>query len=129
LGGKGDVTETHRLWEQRDFGVFATSLAAYEGRVYILRNKGGIVCIDPGTGKPVWEAQLPQDASSYYASPVIAGGILYAAREDGMVFSARIGSKFELIGENNMGEQILATPVPFDGRLLIRTSESLFCVN
>ncbi len=129
LGGKGNVTETHRLWERSDFGVFATSLAAYEGRVYILRNKGGIVCIDPDTGKPVWEAQLPQDASSYYASPVIAGGILYAAREDGMVFSARIGSKFELISENDMGEQILATPVPFDGRLLIRTSESLFCVN
>lgn len=129
LGGKGDVTGSHRLWERRDFGVFAASPIAYEGRVYILRNKGGIVCLDPTTGKPYWEAELPRDASAYYASPVIAGGVLYAAREDGMVFSARVGAKFELLGENDMGEQILATPVPFDGQLLIRTSENLYCVD
>jgi outer membrane protein assembly factor BamB len=129
LGGKGDVTGSHRLWERRDFGVFAASPIAYEGRVYILRNKGGIVCLDPTTGAPYWEAELPRDASAYYASPVIAGGVLYAAREDGMVFSARVGAKFELLGENDMGEQILATPVPFDGQLLIRTSENLYCVD
>ena len=128
LGGKGNVTRTHRLWERDDFGVFAASLIAYEGRVYLLRNKGGVVCLDPATGKPFWEAELPKAASAYYASPVIAGGILYAAREDGMVFSARVGKKFELMGENRMGEQILATPVPFDGQLLVRTSESLYCV-
>lgn len=128
LGGKGDVTDTHRLWENTDFGVFASSLIAYEGRVYLLRNKGGIVCLDPATGKPFWEVQLPKDASAYYASPVIAGGILYAAREDGMVFAARVGQEFKLLGENDMGEQILATPVPFDGRLLIRSSKKLYCV-
>ncbi len=129
LGGKGDVTGTHRLWQQDDFGVFASSLVAYEGRAYLLRNKGGIVCLDPATGRPFWEASLPKAAAAYYASPVIAGGILYAAREDGTVFAARVGEKFELLGENPMGEQILASPVPFDGRLLIRGSKHLFCVN
>lgn len=128
LGGKGNVTGTHRLWERDDFGVFAASLIAYEGRVYLLRNKGGVVCLDPATGRPYWEADLPRSASAYYASPVIAGGILYAAREDGTVFAARIGKKFELLGENHMGEQILATPVPFDGRLLVRGARRLFCV-
>ncbi len=128
LGGKGNVTQTHRLWERDDFGVFAASLIAHDGRVYLLRNKGGVVCLDPATGRPFWEAAFPKASAAYYASPVIAGGILYAAREDGMVFSARIGGKFELLGENDMGEQILATPVPFAGRLLIRTSKSLFCV-
>ncbi len=128
LGGKGDVTSTHRLWERDDFGVFVASPVAYDGRVYLLRNNGGVVCLDPKTGKPYWEERLPRAADAYYASPVIAGGILYAAREDGMVFSARIGETFELLGENDMEEQILASPVPFDGRLLIRGSEHLFCV-
>lgn len=128
LGGNGNVTGTHRLWERDDFGVFAASLIAHEGRVYLLRNKGGVVCLDPKTGKPFWETAFPKAAAAYYASPVIAGGILYAAREDGMVFAARVGENFQLLGENDMGEQILATPVPFDGRLLIRTAKSLFCV-
>ncbi len=128
LGGKGDVTKSHRLWERDDFGVFVASPIAYEGRVYLLRNKGGVVCLDPATGKPFWEADLPRAADAYYASPVIAGGILYAAREDGMVFAARVGERFELLGENAMEEQILASPIPFDGHLLIRSESHLFCV-
>ncbi|MEM9478765.1 MAG: PQQ-binding-like beta-propeller repeat protein [Verrucomicrobiota bacterium] len=128
LGGSGDVTASHRLWERDDFGVFVASPVAYEGKVYLLRNKGGIVCLDPKTGEPHWEVELPRDAAPYYASPLIVGGILYAAREDGVVFSARVGDKFELLAENDMGEQILATPVPFDGKLLLRGEKHLFCV-
>ena len=128
LGGSGDVTATHRLWQRDDFGVFVSSPIAYEGRVYLLRHRGGLVCLDPATGKPHWEAELPRTAASYYSSPVIAGGILYAAREDGVVFSARVGERFELLGENPMGEQIISSPVPFDGRLLIRGAQNLFCI-
>jgi outer membrane protein assembly factor BamB len=128
LGGKGDVTQTHRVWERDDFGVFVSSPIEYEGKVYLLRHRGEVVCLDPETGEPFWTAQLPRSVVPYYASPVIAGGILYAAREDGVMFSARIGESFELLGENDMAEQILATPVPFDGKLLIRTSEHLICV-
>lgn len=128
LGGKGDVTKTHRLWERDDFGVFVSSPIAYEGRVYLLRHRGGVVCLDPATGKPFWEAEFPKTAASYYSSPVIAGGTLYAAREDGVVFSARVGKSFKLLGENTMGEQIISSPVPFDGRLLIRSSKALYCV-
>ena len=128
LGGEGDVTTTHRAWERDDFGVFVASPIAYDGRVYLLRHKGGVVCLDPKTGKPYWEAEFPRASDAYYASPVIAGGILYAAREDGVVFSARVGERFEFLGENDMGEQILASPVPFGGRLLLRSSGHLFCV-
>lgn len=128
LGGEGDVTDTHRLWERDDFGVFVASPIAYEGRVYLLRHKGGVVCLDPRTGEPHWEETFPRAADAFYASPVIAGGILYAAREDGVVFAAKVGETFELLSENAMGEQILASPVPFQGRLLIRGEKHLFCV-
>lgn len=128
LGGEGEITQTHRVWERNDFGVFVTSPIEYEGRIYLLRHKGEVVCFDPKTGKPFWTAKLPKSLIPYYASPVIAGGVFYASREDGIVFAARVGESFELLGENDMGEQILATPVPFDGKLLVRTSKSLICV-
>ena len=60
--------------------------------------------------------------------PSIANGILYAAREDGVVFAARVGDKFEFLSENPMGERIVASPVPVQGRLLLRGDEHLFCV-
>ena len=128
LGGSGDVTETHRLWETDKFGVYVASPVAYEGKVYLLRHKGGLVAVDPETGKAHWEEAFPRAADAYYASPVIAGGILYAAREDGVVFAAKVGETFELLSENAMGEQILATPVPFGGKLLLRGEKHLFCV-
>jgi outer membrane protein assembly factor BamB len=128
LGGRGDVTDSHRLWKREDLGVFVASPATYEGKVYLLRHRGGIVCLDPVTGRTIWADALPQHRSSYYASPLITKGILYAAREDGTVFAARVGDRFELLAENPMGERILASPVPLGNRLLIRTDAHLFCI-
>lgn len=128
LGGSGDVTASHRVWNREDTGVFVATPVEYKGRVYLLRHRGGIECIDPATGKSVWTAELPKHRAPYYSSPVIANGLLYAAREDGTVFVARVGEKFELLSENAMGERIIAAPVPVDGRLLIRGDNHLFCI-
>lgn len=128
LGGKGDVTETHRAWKREDLGVFVAAPVEYQGKVYLLRHKGEVVCLDPATGKTVWSESLPKASAPYYSSPVVANGILYAAREDGVVFSAKVGEKFELLGENPMGERIIASPVPVANKLLIRGDNHLFCI-
>ncbi len=118
-----------RAWKREDFGVFVSSPAVYGDKVYLLRHRGGVVCLDPASGETIWEEAFPRESATYYSSPLIAGGVLYAAREDGVVFSAGIGDKFELLGENDMGEQIIATPVPLGGKLLlIRGAKHLFCV-
>lgn len=128
LGGSGDVTATHRAWQRDDLGVFCSTPVAYQGRVYLLRHRGGVVCLDPATGKTVWENAFAKASSSYYSSPVIANGILYAAREDGVVFAARVGDQFEPLSENPMGERIVASPVPAGNCLLLRGDKHLFCI-
>jgi len=128
LDGRGDVTGTHRAWKRDDLGVFVSTLAEYKGRIFLLRHRGEVVCLDPATGKTIWAEALPPGTASYYASPVIAHGILYATREDGVVFAARIENKFELLSENPMGERIVASPVPAENRLLIRGDKHLFCI-
>ncbi len=125
--GEGDVSESHRAWKRTDTGVFVPSPTMYQGRLYLLRNKGEIACLDPKTGKTHWTAALPEHRTPYYASPVIANGVLYAAREDGLVFSARVGDRFELLGEHAMGERVIASPVPVGDRLFIRGDSHLFC--
>lgn len=127
LGGSGDVTSSHRLWKRDDLGIFVPSLTAYKDRVYLLRNKGGVACLDPKTGDTIWTAALPEHRSAYYSSPTIAAGTLYAAREDGTLFIARVEDKFELLGEHPMGERIIASPVPAANRLFVRGDNHLFC--
>ncbi|MGA2501116.1 MAG: PQQ-binding-like beta-propeller repeat protein, partial [Tepidisphaeraceae bacterium] len=128
LGGEGDVTATHRLWLREDTGSFVTTPAEYKGKVYLLRDRGEVECIDPQTGKSVWSDTLPRSAGNYYASPTVAAGKLYAARQDGVVFVASIDGKFEVLSKNEMGERMIASPVPVGGRMLLRGEEHLFCV-
>ena len=128
LGGTGDVTATHRVWKRDDTGSFVPTPAEYKGRVYLLHDKGKVECLDPATGKTLWTGALPKNSNSYYSSPTLADGKLYAAREDGVVFVAQIEGKFEVLAENNMGERIIAAPVAVSNRLLLRGDNHLFCV-
>ncbi len=128
VGGEGDVTESHRVWKRDDIGTFVPTPAEYKGKVYLLRDRGELECIDPATGKTVWSDAFPRSRANYYSSPLIAGGNLYAAREDGVVFVAGIDGGFELLAENDMGESVIAAPVPVDNGLLIRGENNLFFV-
>jgi outer membrane protein assembly factor BamB len=128
LGGKGDVTATHRAWVREDTGSFVPTPLEYKGRIYLLRDRGQVVCIDPANGATIWTGDLPKGSSSYYSSPAAADGKLYAAREDGAIFVARIDGGFEVLSENKMGEPVIASPVPVANRLLIRGERHLFCI-
>lgn len=128
LGGSGDVTQTHRLWEMDDVGSFVPTPAAANGLVYVLRDRGEVAAVAPLTGEVVWKEQLPQHRASYYASPVVAGSKIYAAREDGVIMVASLGPEFRILAENNVGERMIASPVPVDVFLLLRGEKHLFCV-
>ena len=65
-------------------------------------------------------------ATGHYAR--VADGKLYATREDGVVIVAEVESEFKVLSENAMGERMIASPVPVDGRLLLRGEQHLFCV-
>jgi outer membrane protein assembly factor BamB len=131
LGGAGDVTATHRAWIRSDTGSFVSTPAVYKGRVYVLQDhgpqRGTVDCIDPANGKKMWRGVFPKTGAEYYASPTVADGKLYAAREDGVVLVAKIEDKFEMLAENDLGEPIIASPVPIQNRLLIRAEKTLFC--
>ena len=128
LGGEGDVTEANRIWTREGVGAFVPTPAVHNGKVYLLGDRGEITCIDPESGETIWEDALPKHRGKYYASPTIAGGSLYAAREDGVVFVARIEGAFEVLSENPMGEKMIASPVPVADQLLLRGEQSLFLV-
>jgi outer membrane protein assembly factor BamB len=126
--GSADRASLRRVWKREDTGTFVPSPAEYRGRIYLVRDRGEVECLDPATGKTIWTGAFPKDRSNYYASPMIAGGNLYAAREDGAFFIARIENDFQLLSENHMGESVIATPIPASDRLLIRGDKHLFCV-
>ncbi|MFN0051786.1 MAG: PQQ-binding-like beta-propeller repeat protein [Planctomycetales bacterium] len=129
LTGTGDVTQTNHVWRRDDVGTFVPTPVLANGRVILVRDRGEVACIDPATGKTLWEGEFPKNRSNFYASPLVAGDKLYAPREDGIVFVASIArDKFELLSENDMAEPVIGSPVPAPNGLLIRGEQHLFCV-
>lgn len=129
LSGTGDVTQTNHVWKREDVGTFVPTPVAYKGKMILVGDQGLVTSIDPATGKTEWQGAFPKHRLNYYASPLVAGGKLYAPREDGIVYVANVaGDKFEQLAENDMAESVIGSPVPAADRLLLRGEKHLFCI-
>jgi outer membrane protein assembly factor BamB len=105
------------------------SPVAYKGRVYLVRDRGEVECLDPASGKTIWSDTFPSNRASHYASPLIANGNLYAPREDRVVFVAGVANdQFKLLAENNMEEPVIGSPAASSDCIFIRGEKYLFCV-
>ncbi len=125
-GGSGDVTTTHRVWT-RDGGAFVPTPAVRDGRVFLVGDRGAVECFEAATGQTLWKGEFPRSSASYYSSPTVAGDLLYAVREDGVLQVGRFTETgFAPVSENPLGERIIATPVTVDGHLLLRGESHLF---
>ena len=81
------------------------------------------------TGKDIWKDAIPRSSAKYYSSPILAGDVLYCAREDGMLAAVKISDLgMEVLSKNEMGERLAAAPVPINEKLLVRGVEHLFCI-
>lgn len=131
LGGSRE-SSPQPLWEEQgEVGADVPTPIVSEGKVYVLTDKGKVVCRDLKTGKELWAGALPKDKDKYYASPILAGERLYCTREDGRVFVAEVSDGFKLLTSkdgNDMGERIIATPAPVRNGLIIRGETHLFRV-
>lgn len=129
LGGSGNITAGARLWERDDLGADCPTPVGRDGKVFLLSDRGQINYLDAATGKDIWVDAIPRAAAKYFSSPILAGDLLYCAREDGVLSTVRVSeSGMEVISQNDMGERLAAAPVPVDGKLLVRGVDHLFCI-
>jgi outer membrane protein assembly factor BamB len=129
MGGSGNITESARLWERDDVGADCPTPVGRDGKVYLLTDRGKIHCMDAETGKDLWVGEIPRAAAKYYSSPILAGNLLYCAREDGVLTTVEVGEEgMKVLSQNDMGERLAAAPVPVNGKLLVRGVEHLYCL-
>lgn len=128
LGGRGNVTESHRLWRNEQNPQSIGTGVAVEGSFYRPNaGPGTIECLDPQTGKVRWTDRA--GGANHWASIVSANGLLYATNQNGttIVFQPN-PEKFELVSSNELKEPTNATPAISDGQLFFRTSQHLICI-
>ena len=123
--GSGDVTKTHVVWSKSNKMAYVPSLLLADGLLYMIEDAGSATCFEAATGEVVWEARLEGQFSS---SPVLAGGHIYVANEEGVIFVFKAGRAFELVARNDLGDGGFATPVISGGRVYLRTLHHLYCL-
>lgn len=133
LGGKGDVADTHVVWQKTGIGSDVPTPAIDNGKVYVVGDKGKVGgkvwVLDLESGDVVAESQPERNRSAYSSSPILVPGkpsLLYLTREDGATFVLNAES-FETVGKGIVDDQTVATPVFVDDKILVRTDSRLWC--
>ena len=121
-----DATRGEILWQANDFLPEVSSPVATSEHVYLVTSYGVLACYDAKTGKLVQSFELNAE---FYSSPMIVEGKLYVFANDGKVFIYTANSAFTQVGAFETGEKTFATPAFTDGRIVVRTDKSLYCVS
>lgn len=128
-----DASNGKPVWRNEQ-KVYISSLVAYDGLLFGHNDRGIAFCLDAASGEKKWQARL---GGSHSASPVLIGQHIYTASEDGVVTVFKPTAEgFEEVAKNDMGDEIMASPVAAHGRLFLRVAdhgnngrqETLYCI-
>ena len=116
-----DAASGKEVWSTAQ-KCYEQSMLVSDGLLFAVTNNG-VFCWNSATGEEQWRGRA---GGKFSASPVLAGGNIYAVNEGGTCYVFRaVGSGFELVAENRLGNEVFATPTICGGRIYFRVAESL----
>jgi outer membrane protein assembly factor BamB len=125
LGGKGEVSETHIVWEQKKIVPMLASPVLANGLLFIVKENGMAACIEPKSGEIVWQKSIGR---SFSASPVVAEGRVYFLSEQGETTIIEAGREYKEVGKSTLKDLCQASMAVSQKQLFIRTARDLYCI-
>src|SRR5262249_36735579 len=109
-GATGDISlkdkatsNDHVAWFSPQGGPSMASPILYEGHLYILEQRGGLLsCLDAKTGKQIYKERL--GGRGFTSSPWAYDGKIFCLGDDGQTYVVQAGTEFKLLGKNGIGE-------------------------
>jgi outer membrane protein assembly factor BamB len=126
-GLRGKVDPNVALWRFKKNLPFVPTPVVYDGLVYMVKAGGIITALDPATGQATKEGRSTDAPGDYTASPIAADGKVFLASVNGKITVLKAGPHWELLGVNDVGDEIQATPALAGGRIYVRTRGTLYC--
>lgn len=123
LGGRGNVTDTHLVWEIKKGAPHTPSMISAGDDIFMVSDGGIASCVEARTGKSHWQERL---GGSFSASPILSGNRIYFINEAGVVKIIAATKEFNLLATNDLDERTLASPAVSGDALFIRTAEHLW---
>ncbi len=120
-----DAATGSTLWENNEYLPEVSSPVATKDNLYLATSYGVLACYDVQTGELRKSHELNTE---FYSSPMIVEGKLYITSNDGKMHIFSANNDFNLINSFETGEKTFATPAFTDGKIVIRTENSIYCV-
>jgi hypothetical protein len=131
LGGTGDVTHSHVLWQVPRKGRDVASHILWGDQLYAVDRAGVLTSIDIKNGKTLFTARLSGHANSL-ASPVAVRGKLLWVLDTGETVVIEPGRTLKIVGRNKLGDgsqlDFAASPAIVDGQMFLRSQSYLYCI-
>lgn len=124
-GGRGDLTASNVVWEQRKGVPTQPSLLYLSPHLYAITDGGIAHCFKGDTGEIVYSERV---GGNHSASPVHADGHLYFLSEAGETTVVTDGPNFRIVARNPMSEKCQASLAIARGNLFLRTERNLYCI-
>ncbi|MBK8882562.1 MAG: PQQ-binding-like beta-propeller repeat protein [Bacteroidales bacterium] len=122
--GKGDVTKTKVVWQTKKGACYVPSPVSTADYLFTTMTTGEVHCIEISTGKILWVQKM----GTQYSSAVLANGLVYMPKDDGVITVIKPGPRFESVAQNSIGEGMYASPAISNGKIYIRGFQHLFCI-
>lgn len=113
------------LWEATDYLPEVASPVVAGGRVYIATSYGVLAAFDAKTGELKAEKELNTEL---YSSPMVVEGKIYIIGTNGQVYIFAANDDLTQINTFATGEMTYATPAFVDGKVVVRTLDSVYCI-
>jgi outer membrane protein assembly factor BamB len=127
LGGRGDATDGAIKWRYQRPVPQVPSTLLYKGVLFMINDSGILLAIDPATGAVLKQGRLKGAIDKYFASPVGADGKVFLVSQDGTASVVEAKAEWEILSVNPLDDEVFATPAIADGRIYVRTKETLYC--
>ena len=114
------------LWEATDYLPEVASPVYANGRLYIATTYGVLAAFDAKTGELKAERELNMEL---YSSPMVVDGKIYIIGTSGQVYVFTADDNLTQISTFETGEMTYATPAFLDGKVIIRSLNTLYCVS
>lgn len=113
-----------KLWDSNKLAPARVSPIVHNGRIYVINSGGVLNCGDAKTGEVVWQLRL---GGTFWSTPLLAAGYLYAVNQDGGAKVVKLGdAEGELVHEYEFGEAMLGSLAAADGAIYFRSNKHLW---
>ena len=131
-GGKDDVSDSQVRWTNRSSSYVATPLL-HDGRFYWVDDRGIAYSTLADDGEVVYRERVTnlESGRPVYASPVLIGDKIYVVTRRSGTLVYEPGDAFQPTAQNKFANDetdFNASPAVSDGRLYLRSNQSLYCV-